>query len=295
MSDMSETIIWRDLTLEQRADILQRHAKWLRGEGGERADLRGADLVGAFLRGAILRGADLSRSDLRGEDLSLADLRRADMRGADMRGADLQRADMDDAFVAHAYMRGAYLVDAHLRGAALSCVDLSWADLSGADLTGADLRGADLSCADLSGTDLRGADMRGANTNKADLRGALGGGDLGGGSPPVSNAERAAQYRAMHPDVPFVPHLDRQILAAIAAGGELDMSDWHTCATTHCRAGWAIALAGEAGRQLESRIGPRRAGAAIYRASTGRSPNFFVNDETAMKDIRACAAEDAQP
>ena len=40
--------------------ILEKHAKWLRGEdGGERADLRGADLSGADLRGANLHSADL--------------------------------------------------------------------------------------------------------------------------------------------------------------------------------------------------------------------------------------------
>ena len=62
--------------------ILSEHSKWINGDGGERADLRGADLSGANLSGANLRGADLSRADLRRADLSGADLRGADLRGA---------------------------------------------------------------------------------------------------------------------------------------------------------------------------------------------------------------------
>ena len=36
--------------------ILEEHVKWVRGEGGKRADLEGADLRGADLRGADLGG-----------------------------------------------------------------------------------------------------------------------------------------------------------------------------------------------------------------------------------------------
>lgn len=52
--------------------ILSEHLKWLKGEGGERADLSEANLSGANLS-----GADLSEADLCGADLSGADLRRA--------------------------------------------------------------------------------------------------------------------------------------------------------------------------------------------------------------------------
>ena len=83
--------------------ILEKHAKWLRGEdGGERADLRGADLRGADLSGADLRGANLHSANLRGADLYYANLRGADLRDADLRDADL---------------RGANLYYANLRGA----------------------------------------------------------------------------------------------------------------------------------------------------------------------------------
>ncbi|EAF3890333.1 hypothetical protein CWT29_09500 [Listeria monocytogenes] len=59
--------------------ILENHEKWLRDEGGERADLRCADLREADLREvnlsyANLRHADLSNADLREVNLSYADL-----------------------------------------------------------------------------------------------------------------------------------------------------------------------------------------------------------------------------
>ena len=55
--------------------VLKLHKNWLtNGEGGERADLRGADLRGADLSEASLRWADLSRADLSGANLSGANL-----------------------------------------------------------------------------------------------------------------------------------------------------------------------------------------------------------------------------
>ena len=55
--------------------ILEKHAKWIRGEdGGERANLYGADLRGADLSAANLRNADLCDADLRGANLCGADL-----------------------------------------------------------------------------------------------------------------------------------------------------------------------------------------------------------------------------
>ena len=75
--------------------ILDEHLLWLNGEGGSRADLRGANLFGANLSDADLRGANLSDADLPGADLSGANLRDADLSGANLRGADLRGASMD--------------------------------------------------------------------------------------------------------------------------------------------------------------------------------------------------------
>jgi hypothetical protein len=60
-------------------EILEKHAAWLYGTGGERANLSGADLSGADLSGANLSGADLSRANLFRADLSEANLFRADL------------------------------------------------------------------------------------------------------------------------------------------------------------------------------------------------------------------------
>ena len=105
--------------------ILEKHAKWARGEdGGERANLRGADLCDADLRDADLCGANLCCANL-----SDADLRDANLCGADLRGANLS--------------------DGNLRNANLCCANLCCANLRGADLCGANLSGADLRDANL--------------------------------------------------------------------------------------------------------------------------------------------------
>ena len=124
------------MTQEQINKILASHKEWMKGTGGERADLRDADLRDADLRDANLRDADLRDADLCGADLRDADLCGADLRVANLCGADLCGADLRDADLCGADLCGANLRDANLRGA-----DLRGADLRGADLCGADLRG----------------------------------------------------------------------------------------------------------------------------------------------------------
>jgi hypothetical protein len=188
--------------------------------------------------------------------------------GAYLRDADLRDADLRDADLSGAYLSGAYLRDADLSGADLRDAYLSDADLSGADLRGAYLRDADLSGADLSGADLRGAYLSGAYLSGAYLSGAL-------------------------KDDIAVPSLHRRILAAIDSGGRLEMNNWHTCETTHCRAGWSIHLAGAAGRVLEACVGPAAAGALIHVASCpqleGKVPDFYASNEAALADIKRLA------
>lgn len=126
-------------------------------------------------------------------------------------------------------------------------------------ITGATIRAVDADS--LKFVDLRGADLRDANLR--DAKGVT---------------------------APVIPNLDDAILAAIESSGALNMNTWHTCETTHCRAGWAIHLAGQAGKMLEDRIGPSAAGALIYYASTGSVPDFYASTDAALADIRACAA-----
>ena len=78
--------------------ILEKHAKWIRGEdGGERADLCDADLRGANLCDADLHNANLCGANLRNADLCNADLRNANLCGADLCNANLRGADLCDA------------------------------------------------------------------------------------------------------------------------------------------------------------------------------------------------------
>ena len=134
--------------------ILDEHLLWLNGEGGSRADLRGANLFGANLSDADLRGANLSDANLSDANLSDANLSDADLRGANLSDADLPGADLSCA---------------NLRNANLSGADLSCANLRGANLSDADLPGADLSCANLRGADLSGANLRNANLSGASM------------------------------------------------------------------------------------------------------------------------------
>ena len=157
------------MTKKDLADILSKHAKWLRDEdGGERANLQDADVQDADLQDADLRGADLQCANLRDANLRDANLQCANLQEADLQGADLQRADLQRANLRGADLRDADLQRADLRGAYLRGADLRGADLSGADLKGANLRdanlrGADLQDADLQEADLQGANLRGAN------------------------------------------------------------------------------------------------------------------------------------
>jgi uncharacterized protein YjbI with pentapeptide repeats len=84
--------------------IIESHGKWLRCEGGERADLAGANLACADLTGASLYGANLTR----------ANLTRANLAGANLAEADLTEADLTRACLAGAVLTRAVLTRANL-------------------------------------------------------------------------------------------------------------------------------------------------------------------------------------
>ena len=146
----------------------------------------------------------------------------------------------------------------------------------------ANLSGANLSRANLSDANLSGANLSGANLSRANLSGAN-----------LSRTNLSDTIKIDPSEIPIIPQIDAKILAAIEAGGALNMDAWHTCETTHCRAGWAVHLAGKAGYDLQDKVGPQRAGAMIYRASRPGKPApwFFDTNEHALADIRKCAAE----
>ena len=73
------------------------------------------------------------------------------------------------------------------------------------------------------------------------------------------------------------------------------MGAWHTCDTTHCRAGWVVQLGGAEGKYLESKTSTQFAAMQIYKASSPIrvSPTrFFETNEVAMKDIKECAEKE---
>jgi hypothetical protein len=75
------------------------------------------------------------------------------------------------------------------------------------------------------------------------------------------------------------------------------MNQWHTCDTTHCRAGWVVQLAGEKGRELESKTSTPFAAMQIYHKSSEikvSPPRFYENNEVAMDDIIKCAELEKQ-
>lgn len=106
--------------------LMVSHHDWLKGLGGERADLSGLDL----------------------RDVNLA---KRNLSHADMNGTDLSNADLSSAVLVGANMRGVNLSGANLCGADLSGVDLTDANLCDAMLFGANLDGADLWRTNVSG------------------------------------------------------------------------------------------------------------------------------------------------
>jgi hypothetical protein len=75
------------------------------------------------------------------------------------------------------------------------------------------------------------------------------------------------------------------------------MGHWHKCEKTHCRAGWTVTLAGEAGTALERFYDTSLAAMMIYDAS---DPSFKINpgrffDENAeaLADMKRLAEKEA--
>jgi len=212
-----------------------------------------------------LRKLNWCGQDLQGCDLSGLNLYGLDMTGAKLRGAKLCGANLCGANLSGAYLWMANLVGADLMGADLMGADLRKANLVGADLMGADLTRAYLSEANLSGANLWGADLSNADLSGANLRGAVLDWD----------------------QIPLVVNIDAAILSAIEAGGGFNMQTWHTCKTTHCRAGWAVMLAGEEGQKLEEQLGTNAAAALLYtRSGSHPVPNWYVDNEIALEDIK---------
>jgi len=91
--------------------------------------------------------------------------------------------------------------------------------------------------------------------------------------------------------VPVIEDIHKKIYEAASNPGALNMNTWHSCNTTHCRAGWAVHLAGEAGYELEKRTSVLFAAQQIYKASGYEiSPVRFLDENAAaMADMKRLA------
>jgi hypothetical protein len=111
----------------------------------------------------------------------------------------------------------------------------------------------------------------------------------------VPPAEGEAVAPLGTPPVPVIPNIHGAIYEAVSQPGALDMGSWHSCETTHCRAGWAVHLAGDEGRALERFFDTPLAAQLIYRAS-GYDINpcrFHDDGDAALADMKRLAEEEA--
>jgi hypothetical protein len=103
-----------------------------------------------------------------------------------------------------------------------------------------------------------------------------------------------------------IEDIHTKVFEAVSKPGALDMGDWHRdkalneegayCGTTHCRAGWVVALAGRAGRALELFHDTPLAAQLIYAASSPHKvspPRFYETNAVAMEDMRRLAELEA--
>ena len=264
----------RSLKTSEQTELekaLESHKRWLADESdGQRIVLKDADL-----RGIDLQGAKLSRGDLRN-----ADLRHANLQGANLKGA---------------HLGGACLTHANLQG-----VNLEYADLASADLEGANLGKANLNDAFLSGASLKNAFLKGASLVDTYLKGAcLKGSNLEGADFKCANLEgtNLTDLTSLSDEIPIIASIHQQLYAAATqSDNSLDMADWHSCATTHCRAGWIVVLAGDSGKALEEKLGTDVAAYLIYRKSDKfdllRAINFYCTKSQALQEMRQLAEKE---
>jgi hypothetical protein len=93
--------------------------------------------------------------------------------------------------------------------------------------------------------------------------------------------------------IPVVENLHQKIYEAASQPEALAMDAWHTCEKTHCRAGWAVTLAGAEGKKLEKFFNTELAAMLIYDASC---PGYKINparfrdsNDDALADMKKLA------
>ena len=92
--------------------------------------------------------------------------------------------------------------------------------------------------------------------------------------------------------VPVIPNIHQTVFAAASQPKALAMETWHTCANTHCWAGWVVTLAGAGGKKLEAFFDTPLAAMKILDASSPHkvSPvRFFETNTDALEHMKALA------
>jgi hypothetical protein len=96
--------------------------------------------------------------------------------------------------------------------------------------------------------------------------------------------------------VPVIESIHQKVYEAANQPEALNMSDWHTCDTTHCRAGWVTFLGGPEAKALEQRTSTLFAAMQIYHKSCPEVPvsptRFFESNAFALEDMRQCAEKE---
>ena len=91
-----------------------------------------------------------------------------------------------------------------------------------------------------------------------------------------------------------VDSIHQRIYEVASQPNALDMCCWHkSCGTAHCRAGWAIELAGHKGYFLEQATSPAFAAMVIYDKNSkipmSEVPNFSASNAEALADMKRMA------
>ena len=84
-----------------------------------------------------------------------------------------------------------------------------------------------------------------------------------------------------------IENIDNKVLSILEKEeNELNMSAWHTCDTTHCRAGWEITIHPQ-GKELEKYFGSWMAGTIVHNKSHDNFVDYFASEDEVMEELRA--------
>jgi len=104
-----------------------------------------------------------------------------------------------------------------------------------------------------------------------------------------------AKVKTGPPSVPVIANVHQTVFAAASQPKSLDMSTWHTCANTHCWAGWVVTLAGDEGKALERFFDTPLAAMKILDASSAIQVSlvrFFETNEDALAHMKELADQE---